>query len=576
MSITTAGLAPAAFEPLVDDVRLAVVAAPGASARWTFDDGVLEVRSAADLEIRLAVPIGDAVGFWHPVCGWRRTLVADWDGFAHPSLVRGAAAGCLYDSSGASMLAFLAEDSVPEVRMRYGVSEETNTFIVHIGVPAGAVPYRLLLAERGGSVASSMRALRERLTSRTGALSPVPEGARVPVYNTWYAFSQDVTAQEVEAEAELAAELGFGTIIVDDGWQRLATGRGYAGVGDWVPDAVKFPDLRAHVAKVRALGLKYLLWVAPMLIGTESECFAELEQYAPAEQGPPGSRVLDPRRPEVRAHVVQLCKRLVTDYHLDGLKIDFVDEVMFYSGRDDAGIDVTDVGAAMQVLLTELWAALGPEALIELRQPYIGPGVAEFGNMLRAYDCAGDAVANRIRTIDVGMLAVRGAVHSDMAMWDEAGDVRSAVRQLVGGFHSVPQVSVKLSSLSPVQSQAVRFWLGQWRRLRPLLLDGDVEPSRPDELYPVVVASSGEECAITVTADRVVPLDTDRHRHITVINSTACGRVVLEVSGPGGVFETVVHDAAGSVIDRSQSRLEPGLLALELPASGLVVLERVA
>jgi alpha-galactosidase len=583
VSVTTAGLAPAPTEHLLEDVRLAVLThTPGASVSWELiaqQDGtdLLEIDSDGDLEIRLAVPLGDAVGFWHPAANWNRTLVPDWAGRAHVSLVKGAAAGCLYDSAGRSLLAFAAVDPVPETEMRFGVSEETKTFVVHLNVPAGASPYKMIFARSARSVATAMRGLRAWLEKGPAAGAPtVPEAARVPVYSTWYGFNQDVEASAVEKEAASAAELGCGVIIVDDGWQELGHGRGYAGVGDWRPDKAKFPDFARHVARVREFGLKYLVWVAPLLLGPDAECFAELSPYAPASAGVPGARVLDPRRPEVRRHVVELCTALVAGYGLDGLKVDFLDEVMVYAGKPAHGADIPDVGTAMHVLLTDLRAALEavrPGVLIELRQPYVGPGMAAFGNMLRADDCPADATANRIRTIDVGMLAVHGAVHADMLMWDPAGEVRSAARQLMGALHAVPQISVRLGLLSEEHRRMVAFWLGQWRRLRPLLLDGEVEPGRPDELYPVITASRGADCVITVSADRTAVLDTGRHRRFTLVNGTAAGRLVIDVTGPGISLEQVVYDAAGFMIERVERRLEPGLCALAVPPSGLAVLE---
>ncbi|WP_219825310.1 glycoside hydrolase family 36 protein [Nonomuraea typhae] len=628
MSVTTAGLAPAPTAPLLDDVRLAVLPA---SARWELTPGpggaaVLEIHSEEELEIRLSVPLGDAVGFWHPDCRWSRTIVADWAGRAETSLVKGAAAGCLYDSAGETMLTFAAADPVPESSMRFGVSEENKVFVVHLRVPGG-LPYRLLLAPRAASVATAMRLLRSELAERLAGLAegpaalaggppgltegppelaegppglaegppglavgtavpraglagetagagraPVPEAARVPVYSTWYGFSQAVEAAAVEEEARLAAELGCGVVIVDDGWQEKGNGRGYAGVGDWRPDVTKFPDLAGHVARVQALGLTYMLWVAPLLLGAEADCFDRLAQYAPASGGSPGARVLDPRHPEVRRHVVETCARLVRDYGLDGLKIDFLDEAMVYAGKPAHG-DVTDVGVAMRLLLTEVRQALGPGKLTELRQPYTGPGMAGFGTMLRADDCPADAVANRVRTIDVGLLAVGGAVHADMLMWDPAAPPASAARQLIGALHAVPQISARLAGLSADHRAMLRFWLAQWRRLRPLLLDGEVEPGRPDELYPVVRAERGDACVITVSAARVAALDTARHRKITLVNGTAAPRLVLEVTGPGGAFATVVHDAAGRIIERAERRLEPGLSVLSVPPSGLAILE---
>jgi len=248
---------------------------------------------------------------------------------------------------------------------------------------------------------------------------------------------------------------------------------------------------------------------------------------------------------------------------------------MVYAGKPAHGADIPDVGTAMHVLLTDLRTALEavrPDVLIEFRQPYVGPGMAPFGNMLRADDCPADATANRVRTIDVGLLAVRGVVHSDMLMWDPAAETHSAARQLIGALHAVPQISARLADLSEEHRRMLAFWLGQWRRLRPLLLDGEVEPGRPDELYPVVTASRGDDCVITISADRVALLDSERHRRITLINGTASGRLVLEVTGPG-ITVKQVHDAGGHIIERAERRLEPGLSTLAVPPSGLAILE---
>lgn len=565
MSVTTAGLAPAPTEHLLDDVRLAVLTS-GGTAGWRLTGDTLEIGPHPELEIRLSVPLGDAVGFWHPACGWQRTLVADWAGYHQISLVNGAAAGCLYDSTGRTLLAFAAEDAVPEVSMRFGVSEESKTFVVHLAVPAA--PYRVHFARSAPSTAAAMRTLRRALGGEGFAPR---EGAREPVYSTWYGFTQDVSDTGVEREAALAATAGCGVLILDDGWQRLGSGRGYGGVGDWEPDLQKFPDFGAHVARVRELGLRYLVWVAPLLLGPGADCFEELKPYAPASAGAPGARVLDPRRPEVRRHVVALCARLM-GLGVDGLKIDFLDEVMVYAGRPAHGADIQDVGTAMRVLLAEVRQAVGETALLEFRQPYVGPGTAGLADLLRADDCPADATANRVRTLDVGMLAVAGTVHADMLMWDSGADTRSVARQLIGALHAVPQISARLADLPRAHRRVVAFWLAQWRRLRHVLLDGEVEPGRPDELYPVVRATRGGECVITVSAERVVAVDTAAHHSITLVNGTGAERLALEVSGPG-IGLSRLYGPDGSRIEPVVRRLEAGLVSLAVPPSGMAVLE---
>nr|WSX48696.1 alpha-galactosidase [Streptomyces sp. NBC_00974] len=575
-AVTTAGLAPAYEEPLLDGVSIAVLAhADGVRPAWSLGrpaDGlrVLEVRAdGAPVEIRFSVSLGDAAGYWHPKGAWQRTLLADWEGRSRVSLVDGHAAGCLYDHTGATLLTFAAADPVPETTLRFGVSEENDTHVVHLHLPASQQPHRILLVPRSPSVAQAMRTLRAWFGAALAPM-PVPDAARTPVYSTWYAFNQDVSAAAVETQAELAAGLGCGALILDDGWQELGRGRGYAGCGDWRPDLDKFPDFAGHVARVQAHGLRYLAWVAPLLLGSEAACHGQWAHCAPAHSSVPGAHVLDPRRPEVRAHVVEFCVRLVRDYGLDGLKLDFLDQAMVYAD-DGAG----DVGQAMVTLLTELRAALEavrPGLLLELRQPYTGPGMAPFGNMLRSFDCPADATANRVRTLDTALLAVGGAVHSDMLLWSPAAPVATVARQLIGALHAVPQISVRLDRVPQGHRDAIGFWLRQWSLHRELLLDGEVEPGRPDELYPLVRASAGDHCLISVHGDRVVPLDFSAHRHFHLVNGSDQDRIMVEVRGGGSRVRGVVHGPDGRIMNGPPAFLPEGARSLAVPRGGLASL----
>lgn len=580
--VTTAGLAPVPYAPLHDGVAVAVLSrAPGAEpagAPWTLTglpDGLRLLEAAtggAPAEIRFRVPLGDAAGYWHPQGGWRRTLTADWEGRAAVSLVDGLAAGCLYDHDGSTRLTFAAADPAPETTLRFGVSEEDDTHVVHLRLPAteDGRPHRVLLVPRAPSVAAALRPLRAWYARELPPM-PVPEAARTPVYSTWYAFNQDVRADGVETQAALAARLGCGALILDDGWQEHGHGRGYAGLGDWRPDPAKFPDFTGHVAKVRALGLAYLAWTAPLLLGPGSECHARWAPYAPAPATVPGAHVLDPRLPEVRRHVVGLCVRLVRDHGLDGLKLDFLDQAAVYAG--DGG---PDVGRAMAGLLAEVRAALEevrPEGLLlELRQPYTGPGAAPFGNMLRSFDCPADATANRVRTLDTALLAVGGAVHSDMLLWSPAASVAAAARQLIGALHAVPQLSVRLDRIPEAHRAAIAFWLGQWRANRGLLLDGEVEPGRPDELYPLVRATAGDRCLISVHGCVVVPLDVAALRRVLLVNGSAGDALTLELRGGAADIARVIHAPDGRIIESTSARFGEGPHTLAVPRGGLASL----
>ena len=181
--------------------------------------------------------------------------------------------------------------------------------------------------------------------------------------------------------------------------------------------------------------------------GSHLCCWAEtptssttLGRYAPQTVDHLHCQVLDPRHREVREHLADTCARLVTDYALDGLKIDFLDQAMVYRGTPSDG-DLDDVGVAMQTLLTlvreRLTASGHGNAAVEFRQPYVSPAIGAYGQILRAGDCPGDAVVNRRSTIDARLLAVGQVVHGDMLMWGPTGGAGgrgpAALRLLVRG-----------------------------------------------------------------------------------------------------------------------------------------------
>ena len=55
--------------------------------------------------------------------------------------------------------------------------------------------------------------------------TPTPDVARDPVYSTWYNFHQNLDAAVLLDELRQAKQLGYDTVIVDDGWQTTDSAR---------------------------------------------------------------------------------------------------------------------------------------------------------------------------------------------------------------------------------------------------------------------------------------------------------------------------------------------------------------
>ena len=219
-------------------------------------------------------------------------------------------------------------------------------------------------------------------------------------------------------------------------------GRGYAGCGDWLPDEAKFDDLTSTIATIRSRGASVALWVAPLLLGARSAAFAALRQFAPYRHEDLKCHVLDPRRREVRQHVADTCLRLVTDYGLDMLKIDFLDQAMVYRDQPDEG-DIPSIGHAMISMLSQLREQLDAaghgHVAFEFRQPYVSPAIARYGQILRAHDCPGDSLTNRATIVDARLVSAGQIVHSDPMMWGQHALPHDIARQFYAGWFSVPR-----------------------------------------------------------------------------------------------------------------------------------------
>ena len=381
-------------------------------------------------------------------------------------------------------------------------------------------------------------------------------------------------------EVAIAKKMGFESIIVDDGWQTLDTGRGYAFTGDWEPERI--PDMKGFVDGCHALGVKVILWYAVPFVGKNAKVAARFKDKSLRYEESLGAYVVDPRYPEVRQYLMDIYRRAIRDWGIDGFKLDFIERLV----ADDktvleaaGGRDFASVNEAADRMMTDVLAELRkvkPDVMIEFRQPYIGPLIRKYGNMFRASDCPNSYLANRVKTVDLRLLTGDTAVHADMIMWHPTEPVELAAFQLLNVMFSVPQVSVRLREIPKDHFEMIRFYTDYWRRNRAVLLDGAFEAFSPNANYPVVRASRGGKQIVGLYADAVVRLDGSAADAIDVLNAKSSKRVVLDVARDLGRYRLTVRDSQGRTVESRELRLAAGARAFAVPVSGLLSLERMA
>lgn len=503
------------------------------------------------------------------------------------SAARDAPVWCMYDYAGDHVLTFAVADAINTCELSAQHAEETGCLTCRIELFVDPVPpltryqttirfdSRLLKYEQVMRGVSDWWAAMPELTP-----APVPEHARLPMYSTWYSFHLDITPQAIERQCALAKELGMDSVIVDDGWQTDDKNRGYAYCGDWEAAASKFPDFRAHVDRVHALGMKYLLWFSVPFVGVHVKAYEQFKDkfLNPDPQGKQQWFVLDPRFPEVREYLIGVYERCLREFDLDGFKLDFVDCFTTHEATKDEfgkGRDYQSVPEAADRLLTDVIARLRevkPEVMIEFRQSYIGPAMRKYGNIFRVGDEPNNAGGNRVGSMLLRALCGDTAVHSDMVMWHYDDTVESAAMQLIHALFTVPQISVRLDEVPASHVAMIRRYLDFWRAHRDVLLDGEIHPLQPQHAYPAVVSETDAKVAAAAYANGFVPLPTVGDRMLLLANGTLDERVVIELPEAIGERRVQVWSCTGECVRDEKVALGAGVHTIAMPPAGTAVI----
>lgn len=400
-----------------------------------------------------------------------------------------------------------------------------------------------------------------------------PAAAEDALYSSWYNFHQAPDGERLLRDLEIAADLGFRTVILDDGWQFAGPSSGsYSQCGEWQVSPDKFADFKAFTDSVHRLGMKLLVWFSVPFVGTESPVYSRFEgKYLYTSKGSKAG-VVDPRYPEVRAYLKDTYKRFLKDYDIDGFKLDFIDS--FHAGDTTAepndSMDCPTVEEAVHRLLIEIdeeLAAIKPDLLFEYRQNYIGPAINRFGNMLRVGDCAYDALTNRIGIVDLRLMGYPVAVHSDMLFWSKEESITLCARQLLNIMFGVPQISVILADSTDEQKQLLKNYLDYWTENRDVLLHGTFRPLHPELNYTSVTAESEQKSITVLYAD--LPYTWDGRDSDVFLNGDTDGLILENAADHDG--EAVWYDCFGNKL--GSMTVKSGMIVrIPVPQTGMVAL----
>ncbi|WPJ95179.1 glycoside hydrolase family 36 protein [Coraliomargarita algicola] len=541
-------------------------------------------KSPGPVHIDWYVPLVDIAGKWHPTIGSDRSLTSGWTQTIQNYATYSAPVYSLFSAQSENRHTFALSDAINPTGIRVQVEEddatincrivlfdspwpEIDSYRITIRIDERALPFHKAVASTADWWA--------KMDAYTPA--PVPAAAYDPVYSSWYSFHQELSDQAIEENCKWSKGYNCKTLILDDGWQTDDSNKGYDYCGDWEVATSKFPDFKSHVAQVKAMDMRYMVWFSVPFVGKKSKAWHRFSDRVLPKAFKPAP-CLDPRFAEARQMLINCYRDALIDWNIDGFKLDFVDrftaEAEVQSTQETA--DMVAVPAAADRLFTDIITelrAIKPDVLIEFRQDYIGPAMRKYGNMLRAHDCPNDALSNLVRTIDLRLLAGNTAVHSDMVMWHPEESVERAAQQLWAILFSVPQISVRKGVTPAPHEGMLKNFMSLWVERKELLLHGELTPLQPQKLYPAVHAENAEEHLVAVYQDDyVVQLPELSTPKLTLINATQKPKLYLEQATQKNTYQGTVHNCLGETMGHISLKDPAGIRKIQIPASGYALL----
>ncbi len=396
-----------------------------------------------------------------------------------------------------------------------------------------------------------------------------------PVYSTWYNYHQHPESFTMEKELEIAADLGFKAVIIDDGWSYDGLGNGdYANCGNWKVVPSKFPNFKDFVKKAHDLGLKVMVWFPVPFVGYDSIDFEPYKDVMLYLADGFRAGVLDMRYPKARRYILESYKKMVYDYNLDGLKLDFIDTFYplfnesLYNGCGGAsGKDCESITDGVKKLLMEIqeeFKSVSEDFMIEFRQYYVGPSITKYCNMLRVGDCPFDVITNREGIVDLRLTNYNLAVHADMLYWANNEEIEKCGKQLLNIMFGVPQISVLLTKASKEQLQVIKTYLEYWWNNREVIMHGEFKPLDPENNYTFVSSKlNDKEVAVSFALNAYEY----KSGSVDLFNATERTNYYIE-NASNKTMDITVSDCLGNTI--SQQRFTEKVVKIFVPVAGKI------
>jgi hypothetical protein len=267
--------------------------------------------------------LGESSTFAHPRGGEPREIIPYF--LVQPA--DNAASGWYLGVEFSARIAMSLQRHGDVLEGRAGLNPEPGPFRTRLAAKESFTTPSVFLGASRGSIDEAGNALRRWVREVLNDQHSLNNPAYPLLVNNSWGSGMAIDADQARRMIDDSRDLGFEMFHVDAGWFR--------GVGDWYPDAKKFPQGLATIAHyAHHHGLKFGLWVdwaqagistSPTALSVANPAMRDwLTTDPPANWKPAEFKgiTVDIGQPAAQAWVSKEVDRIVRDYHLDMLEHD--------------------------------------------------------------------------------------------------------------------------------------------------------------------------------------------------------------------------------------------------------------
>ncbi|MGQ9454849.1 MAG: alpha-galactosidase [Armatimonadota bacterium] len=411
---------------------------------------------------------------------------------------------------------------------------------------------------------------------------PSPEWATEPVYCTWYCYGDRINQEGVLKIARKCKELGFGTILIDAGWDCYPDG-GYIDfengiLGDYIARPDRFPDMPGLVKQMHDMGLRVMLWCAPFWEGKKSRTYQEKSSgWHMRDADGKELHELCPRHPEVRKHLFERFAWIAKTYDIDGMWIDAADAVRGVCYADHPHLDQTMGHAFVECLraVRNGLRSVKKDAVTEARVMHANLNTKIALDVAQPSDAPYSYEILRLAGIHLRPWAYDLLVKNDPMIWNKKADAAMVAKFLATMVcNGVPALSVDFLTAPEEHCAITKAWLSFYRQHKQTFLRGKFSLFGADFASPDMMIVGRDEAVIYLknSASKDVELPKDVGR-IIVLNCTDSDRVCLTIRRAQPKMQLTAYNPDWSQSGQSAT-VENGVIDHVVPQGGVAILEK--